>query len=173
MSIDIKQLEKNINLHSLQPTFLNLELHHVIALDENTFRFADWNETPGKNEQKFYCFLVDKELLIPAGNVALKKSYILKNEPAYPVLESYKDFVSIIKSLPKKSVAKCVRNFSAEDIDTIKKELGEKYETVEKHIVKSPEGEHIILKVNDIDISISKTMVYFRYRNPFISSPMD
>ena len=57
MNIDTKQLEINVNLHSLQPGFLNAELHYIIAASENTFRFANRDEEPKKGEQKFYCFL--------------------------------------------------------------------------------------------------------------------
>ena len=46
MNIDIRQLEINVNLHSMQPGFLNYELHYIIASNENNFRFVSWNEEP-------------------------------------------------------------------------------------------------------------------------------
>src|SRR5437660_12809607 len=99
MNIDLKQLEINVNFHSLQPGFLNSELHYIIATDENTFQFADWNEAPQEHEQKFYCFLMEKEFFIPAGNITLKESYVLKEEPIYPLLSTHKDFISAIEAM--------------------------------------------------------------------------
>jgi len=46
MNIDLKELAINVNIHALQPDFLNLELHYIIAENENTFRFVDWNVLP-------------------------------------------------------------------------------------------------------------------------------
>src|SRR5436189_3517 len=90
MNIDLKQLEINVNFHSLQPGFLNSELHYVIASDE--------------------------------------------------------------------------------DIDTMKKSLQEKYGEVETHIVSSREAQHQLFVVNDVEISVSDNMVYFRMKAPFYES---
>src|SRR3982750_1173131 len=123
MSIDIQQLETNVNLHAIQPDFRNLELHYIIAENENNFRFAAWHEQPNANEQKFYCFLQEKELFIPAGNVVLKESYVLITEPAFPVVKDCKDFLQIINAVRSNGVGKAVRQFSMEDLETIKKDL--------------------------------------------------
>jgi hypothetical protein len=167
MTLDTKQLELNFNLHALQPNFLNLELHYIIAKSENDFRFAEWNENPGENEKKFYCFLVDKELFIPAGNITLKESYLLEEEPIYPTAATTEDFVKTIEGLEKFGSAKCVRKFSSDAVDNIQKELCEKYGQVDCHVVKSAEGQHYLMKVKHVDISISATMVYFRDASQF------
>ena len=62
MRINVSLLEINVNLHALQPDFLNSELYYVIAQSENSFRFAAWNEEPSADEEKFYCFLTEKEM---------------------------------------------------------------------------------------------------------------
>ncbi|HEY6976456.1 MAG TPA: hypothetical protein VH396_09200, partial [Chitinophagaceae bacterium] len=161
MSIDLKQLEINVNFHSLQPGFLNSELHYIIASDENTFQFAKWDETPQTNEQKFYCFLMKKELFIPAGNITLKESYVLQEKPIYPLLSCCEDFISAIEKIKQNRTTKYIRRFSDEDVDTLKNNLQEKYQDVETHIVTSHEAQHRLFVVNDIEISISDTMVYF------------
>jgi hypothetical protein len=170
MSIDKKQLEINVNLHSLQAGFLNYELHYVIASNENTFRFVNWNEEPQPGEQKFYCFLIEKDLLIPAGNVRLKESYILKDEPGYSFVSTSNDFINAIESLPKTGVCKCVRRFFNDDIGIIQNGLKEKYGEVEKHLVESRQGQHLILVLDSVEISIAATMVYFRHKAPFSQS---
>jgi len=170
MNIDLKQLEVNVNLHALQPDFLNLELHYVIAENENTFRFAGWSELPKENEQKLYCFLKEKEFKIPAGNIVLKESYVITKEPIYPLIANGKDFISVFKTVQKNKVAKGIRRFSSEDIETIKENLQKEFETVETHIVASPQLKHHIFVVNDVEVSVAPTMVYFRVKAPFSES---
>jgi hypothetical protein len=170
MNIDLKQLEINVNFHALQADFLNLELHYIIAENENTFRFVDWDKLPNANEQKFYCFLQQKEILIPGGNVALKESYVVTQEPIYPLISDCKDFVSVIETVQKNKVAKGIRRFSNEDLITIKNDLNDEFETVETHVVASPKLQHHIFVVNDTEISVAPTMVYFRIKAPFAES---
>jgi hypothetical protein len=170
MNIDLKQLEINVNFHSLQAGFLNLELHYIIASNENIFRFARWNEVAQVNEQKFYCFLMEKELFIPAGNITLKESYVLKAEPIYPFVSNCEDFISAIETINQNSIAKYIRRFSDENIEAIKKGLYEKYGAIEAHLVTSREAQHQLFVVNDIEISISATMVYFRIKASFSES---
>ena len=167
MNIDLKQLEINVNLHALQPDFLNLELHYIIAENEKTFRFAGWNELPNANERKFYCFLKEIEIFIPAGNVALKESYIVTQEPIYPVISDCKDFISVFETVQKNKVAKGIRRFSNEELETIKADLQKEFETVETHVVTSPELKHNIFILHDIEVSVAPTMVYFRIKAPF------
>ena len=168
--MNLQQLEINVNFHAMQPDFLNLELHYVIAEDENTFRFTDWNESPKMNEQKFYCFLKEKEIFIPGGNLTLKESYILSQEPLYPLIEDCKDFVSVFETVQKNKVAKGVRRFSNEELKTIKEDLQKEFKTVETHVVASPQLQHHIFVVNDIEVSVAPTMVYFRIKAPFAES---
>src|SRR5205823_7398992 len=97
MNINLEQLEINVNLHSLQPGFLNSEVHYIIASSVNNFRFAAWDEMPGKHEQKFYCFLMERKLFIPAGNIVLKESYVLTDKPIYPLASSYSDFAEALE----------------------------------------------------------------------------
>ncbi len=170
MSIDKKQLEINVNLYSLKPDFLNYELHYVIAENENSFRFAKWYEAPNDGEQKFYCFLTEQQLFIPAGNITLEESYVVKEEPVYPCVSSYTDFFSAIEKVQKEGVAKCIKCFNDEDTETIKKHLEEKYGVIKKHLVKSTEAQHLLLVFDHIEISISATMVYFRHKTPFNES---
>ncbi len=167
MNIDVKQLEINVNLHSRKPDFLNYELHYVIASDENTFRFVEWNESPNNNERKFYCFRMDKSLSIPTGNISLDENYLLKEDPVYPLLTNYSDFIPIIETLGRSGVAKGIKQFSNEEIDAIKNDLERKYGAIEKHTVTSNEAQHLILVLNNVEISISATMVYFRPKAPF------
>jgi hypothetical protein len=166
MSINLKQLEINVNLHSLQPGFLNYELHYIIASDENTFRFVDWDESPQSNEQKFYCFYTEEKLFIPAGNVTLYKSYVLREEPIYPCVRSLEDFIKIIDGLGNGS-AKCIKCFYNDDIDAIKNQLEKTYGVMEKHIVTSNEAQHLLLVLDNVEISVAATMVYFRPKAPF------
>ena len=170
MNIDIKQLEINVNLHSMQPGFLNYELHYIIASGENNFRFVSWHEEPHRNEQKFYCFLVEKELFIPSGNIVLKEHYVLKEEPVYPLISNANDFIAVIETLPKTVVYKCIRRFFDDDINTIHIDLEEKYGMVEKHVVTSPQSHHLIFVLDSVEISVSVTMVYFRHKAPFSES---
>src|SRR5690348_11167777 len=160
MNIDLKELAINVNIHALQPDFLNLELHYIIAENENTFRFVDWNVLPKENEQKFYCFLQEKEIFIPAGNVALKESYVVTREPIYPLISDCKDFASAFETVQKNKVAKGVRRFSNEELKTIKEDLQKEFKTVETHVVASPQLQHHIFVVNDIEVSVAPTMVY-------------
>lgn len=170
MSINVDQLEINVNLHALQPDFLNSELHYVIAQNENSFRFAAWDEEPGVGEEKFYCFLTEQELLIPAGNILLRQSYVLKEDSIYPPASNYIDFIEAIETLEENDAAKRIRQFYDEDVDNIKHGLEEKYDTVEKHIVTSRQGRHLLFLIKDVEISISAAMVYFRYKTPFNES---
>ncbi len=167
MSIDKTQLEINVNLFSLKPEFLNYELHYVIAESENSFRFASWDEEPGPGEQKFYFFLTENELFIPAGNITLEESYVLKEEPIYPCVSSNKDFIAAIEKVRESGVAKCVKCFSNADTDNIKEQLEDKFGKIEKHLVKSSQGQHLLLVFEQFEISISATMVYFRWKTPF------
>ena len=170
MKTDLKQLEINVNMHAVQPDFLNLELHYVIAENENQFRFADWKEIPNEEEEKFYCFLQDKELLIPAGNIALKESYVVTREPVYPQITTCKDFISAIDTVKKSKVAKAIRRFSNEDLAAIKHDLQQEFAIVETHVVTSPSLQHHIFVVGDVEISVAPTMVYFRMKAPFSDS---
>lgn len=170
MSIDTKQLEINVNLYTLEPDFLNYELHYVIASSENNFRFATWDEMPGTGEKKFYFFLTEQPLHIPAGNITLEQSYVLKEEPIYQCVSSFDDFVIAIEKVKKDGVGKSIRCFSNEDTDTIKNKLQEKYGSIEKHLVTSSQGQHLLLVFEAIEISISATMVYFRHKTPFNAS---
>lgn len=170
MGIDKKQLEINVNLYALKPDFFNYELHYVIADGENSFRFATWNEEPGAGEQKFYFFLTEDELHIPSGNITLHQSYVLKEEPIYQCVSSYDDFTKAIEKVETDGVAKAVRCFSAEDADAIRASLEEKYGPIEKHLVTSSQGQHMLLVFDNIEISISATMVYFRHKTPFNAS---
>lgn len=170
MSIDKKQLEINVNLHTLQPDFLNYELHYVIAESENCFRFATWDEQPKPGEEKFYFFLTEDELHIPAGNITLEESYVLKEKPIYPCVSSYKDFIIAIEKVQKEGVAKCIKCFSDEDTDLIRQQLEEEFGNIEKHLVRSSQGQHLLLVFDQVEISISATMVYFRHKSPINES---
>jgi len=170
MSFNIDQLEINMNLHTLKPDFLNSELYYIIAEDENSFRFASWDEEPGVDEEKFYCFLTERELLIPAGNTLLKESYVLRESPLYPLVTNHTDFAGVIETLGKSNPAKCIRRFYNEDIDAIKEGLEEKFGMVEKHVVTSRQGQHLLFLINNIEISVSATMVYLRYKTLFNES---
>lgn len=170
MNLDVQQLELNVNLHALQPDFRNLELHYIIAENENIFRFTAWEEIPNSNEQKCYCFLQEKELFIPAGNVVLKESYTLSRVPIYPVITDCKDFLQLINTVKSKGVGKGIRQFSTESLETIKKDLEAEFEKVETHIVTSPKLQHHIFVVEDVEISVAPTMVYFRRKAPFAES---
>lgn len=167
MNIDIQQLTENVNLHAMQPDFLNLELHYVIAESADLFRFVNWQDQPGGNEKKFYCFLQDKALSIPAGGVVLKESYMLTEQPIYPVIKDCKDFLQIIKKVQQNKVGKGIRHFLMEDLETIKKDLEDEFENVKTHVVASPKLQHHIFVVDDVEISVAPTMVYFRLKAPF------
>lgn len=168
--MDRKQLEMNVNLHSLQPNFLNSELHYIIAKDETTFRFSKWNEKPAAYETKFYCYLTEQPLFIPAGNISLEESYVLNTEPVYPVISDCHDFIDAIEKVKKDGVSKSIRQFSDKDIADFKTDLEKKYGTVEKHLVQSGQGQHLLLIFDSSEVSISQSMVYFRHKAPFSDS---
>jgi hypothetical protein len=167
MNIILKQLEISVDLHAVQPEFLNLELHYIIAERGNKFRFTDWNEMPKANEQKFYCFLQEKQLLIPAGNIVLKGSYVIMSEPIYPLITDCNDLIDVIETVNKDRPAKAIRQFSNEDLESIKRDLQKKFALVETHIVASPRLKHHILVADHHEISVSPTMVYLRMKAPF------
>jgi len=167
MNIDLPQLEINVNLHAIEPDFRNLELHYIIAENENNFRFTDWQEQPNANEQKFYCFLREKEVFIPAGNIVLKESYSLSQEPVYPIIKDCKDFLQMINTVRANGIGKAIRQFSMEDLEQIKKDLEDEFDNVETHVVASPKLQHHIFVVDDVEISVAPTMVYFRLKAPF------
>jgi hypothetical protein len=168
--MNIEQLTINVNLHCLHPNFLNSELYYIIASAENVFRFGAWDEEPAVGEEKYYCYLQEKELHIPAGDVYLKESYELTKQPPYPVVQTPADFIPILHSLEQTGVAKAIRCFSAEEIDAIKHELEKEYGAVQKHLVTSTEAQHQLMVFTNIEISISATMVYFRKRVPITES---
>jgi hypothetical protein len=170
MSINLKQLEINVNLYCLRPDFLNYELHYIIASNENEFRFAEWDELPAENEKKFYAFLLEKELFIPAGNITLKESYELTETPMYPVLKDHTDFIPVIEYLGSSGLAKCIKQFHDKDIDVIKNNLENTVGPIEKHLVTSNEAQHLLLVLNNAEISVSATMIYFRPKAPFSES---
>lgn len=170
MSIDKKQLEINVNLHTLQPNFLNYELYYVFAESENQFRFGTWDEQPKNGEQVFYFFLTQQPLHIPAGNINLDQSYVLREEPAFPCVSSVEDFIRSIEEVKKDGVTKCIKCFSNDAIDNIKTQLEEKYGSIERHVVTSSQGQHLLLIFDDIEVSISATMVYIRRKTLFNDS---
>jgi hypothetical protein len=170
MSINLKQLETNVNLHCLRQEFLNYELHYIIASNENEFRFAGWDELPAGNEEKFYAFLLEKELFIPAGNITLKESYELTETPVYPVLKNHIDFIPVLESLGNSGIAKCIKQFPDKDLDIIKNNLEDTVGPIEQHRVTSNEAQHVLLVLNNAEISVSATMVYFRPKAPFSES---
>jgi len=167
MSVDKKQLEINVNLYALEPDFLNYELHYVIAKNENSFRFANWDDKPESGEEKFYFFLTKQELHIPAGDITLQQSYALREDPVYQCVSSYEDFVTAIEKVKIDGVGKSIRCFSNVQIDIIKDKLINKYGPIEKHVVTSSQGQHLLFVFDDIEVSISATMVYFRHLTPF------
>ena len=167
MNIDIQQLTVNVNQYAMQPDFLNLELHYVMAKSADLFRFTDWQDNPGVNEQKFYCFLQDKTLTMPAEGVVLKESYVLTEQPIYPVIKDCKDFLQTIKMVQQNNVGKGIRHFLMKDLETIKKDLEDEFEKVETHVVASPKLQHHIFVVENVEISVAPTMVYFRLKAPF------
>ncbi len=162
--MNLAQLEMNVNLHSLQPGFRNRELHYVIASDENSFRFAEHDEPAKENEQRFYCFLTDKPITIPAGNIQLSRSYVLDTKPAYPLLKTAADFQPFIDCIDDDCTGKAIRDFSDEDIKIIQQELMQRYGSAELHMVNSTEFAHLLLILPQVEISISATMVYFKQK---------
>lgn len=165
--MNIEQLEINVNLYAMRQDFLNLELHYVIAANENTFRFATWSDEPKGGEQKYYCFLSENELFIPAGGITLKQSYVLKEEPEYRLIANVDDFIDMLGKVSGRGVGKGIRQFGDSEIDSIKDSLCTTYGDCEKHIVRSAEAQHLLFVVKNIEISISATMVYFRQKAEF------
>src|SRR5438128_2532062 len=164
MDLDKKQLEINVNLFSLQPNFFNYELHYVVARNENNFRFVAWDEKPKEGEQKFYFFLSQQELFIPAGSITLSQSYVLSEEPLYPCVSTYHDFAQAIERVKNEGVGKFVKCFYDDNTEVIKKQLEDHFGAIEKHLVTSSQGQHLLLIFDNIEISISATMVYFRHK---------
>ena len=66
--------------------------------------------------------------------------------------------------------AKAVRAFSAEQLELMKDDLAKEFTKVETHVVASPNLQHHILVVDNIEISVSPTMVYLRAKAPFSES---
>jgi len=170
MNIDLEQLAINVNLHALQSSFFNLELHYIIAKNENSFRFTDWNELPNRGEQKFFCFLQRKDLFIPAGNIVLKESYVVTQHPIYPLIVDCKDLITVMNIAKSQTVAKGIRRFSDKDFTAMQNDLQKEFATVKKHMVTSPSLRHHLFVVDEIEISVAPTMVYFRKKAPFSES---
>ena len=168
MVSNLNQLEINVNLCALQAGFINQELHYIIAKDEQDFRFVSWDEEPhSPDENKYYCFLLQQALLIPAGNISLKESYILREKPFYPIVANVEDFARIIKSMGKGDSKKCIRRFFDKEIDELVNSLRAQFDEVEKHLIQSDEARHLVLVIDDAEVSVSENMVYFRQRAPF------
>lgn len=161
---DLPQLVINVNLHALQPGFLNSELHYIIASGSNHFRFVPWDEEPAPGEEKFYCFLVEEPLNIPAGNVEVKESYQLVREPFYPIITNGVDVVQMIESMGAKGASKGIRHFHDDVLPDIQHALQEKYGPVHQHVVKSNEWQHYLLVMDHLEISIAATMVYIKQK---------
>lgn len=171
--MDMEQLTMNVNMHSLQPNFYNCELHYIIASDEKTFRFAGWEEQPESNELRFYYFLNSHELTIPAGDITMKQSYQLYTKPLYPLLSTPEDFIATINLLDDKGASKAIRKFNDASIEPICQVLRTKYGNVQQHFVKSTEWQHLLLVMDNIEISIAATMVYFKQKVHFTGQHYD
>jgi len=171
--MNLEQLTMNVNLHRLQPNFLNCELYYIIASNENEFRFAAWNDQPQPGEEKYYCFLQDQPLHIPAGNIDLKESYVLSERPPYPIMQQAEDFIAAIDQLAQTGVSKAIRCFDIHEMDQIRQALDKHYGSSEEHLVRSDEAQHQLVVVNNVEISIAATMVYFRRRVPITQEHYD
>jgi hypothetical protein len=167
MAIDLQRLQLNVNLLSLQPGFKNQELQYIIATDDQNFRLADWRDEPGEGETKFYCFLLQKDLFLPQGNIVLKQSYVVSEQPMYPVIQTAEDFITMIRSIEECHACKGIRQFEVNAVDAIVSELRNTFDNVQKHLVQSDEAQHLVLVIRDVETSISANMVYFRQKAPF------
>lgn len=167
MNLDLAQLQRNVNVHATRPEFLNQELHYVIAENADLFRFVGWEAQPHANEQKFFCFLQPTELSIPERGIVLKESYTLSTEPLFPVITDCKGFLQMIQTVQQEKVGKAIRQFSLETLENIKNELLDEFDTVETHVVASPQLKHHIFVVDNVEISVAPTMVYLRIKAPF------
>lgn len=166
MHIDINELQKNVNLFAKQPGFVNLELHYIIAKTNEDFRFATWDEEADDNEIKYYCFLSDHETT--GENAPFKESYVLSDDPIYPIVSNFHDFKKEIESISiEPGLDKGIRRFHDSQIEGLQNDLWEEFVECEKHVVTSVEAKHLLFVVKDVEVSISKTMVYFRYKAPF------
>jgi len=56
MNIDLKKLEINLNLHALQPQFLNLELHYIIAEMKTIFALRTGTKSLANVNRNFIVF---------------------------------------------------------------------------------------------------------------------
>ncbi|HEX6914427.1 MAG TPA: hypothetical protein VF145_04260 [Chitinophagaceae bacterium] len=166
MDINLRKLEENVNLHTLQPGFLNRELYYVIALDPQHFRFVEPEEEAGEGEMKLFCYLSDREILIPAGNIILKKSYVVTPAPPFEIIRKAEDFYRFIDCIGENCVGKAIRGFSEEALGGIAAALKQRYGNADQHIVTSPEFSHLLFILPEAEISISSTMVYFKQRLP-------
>jgi hypothetical protein len=89
------------------------------------------------------------------------------DQPVYPIIPDYEGFKDMIERVPEEhGVAKGIRKFSIEQVDEIKDKLCNEYGDCEKHLVSSKEAQHLLFVVKNVEISISATMVYFRYKSP-------
>lgn len=165
-TIDLKQLEINVNMYALQPDFLSLELHYIIASSDKEFRFVEWHEEPKEGEFKFFCFLTDNQLHIPAGDVLLPESYVLTDEAVFPLIANTDDFMSAVDNVSKENTVKGIRRFTTDNLEVIRQNLENKYGFAELHQVKSGQGSHLILLTDSVEFSISATMVYCRSKTP-------
>jgi hypothetical protein len=105
--------------------------------------------------------------VIPAGNVVLKESYIITQEPIYPFVSDWRDFISFFGTVRKNQVTKGIRRFSNKELEIIKADLQKEFDAVEAHVVASRQLQHHIFIVNHIEVSVAPTMVYFRMEGPF------
>lgn len=167
MTIQLDQLQTVVNLHALHPDFYNSELHYVLAKSELDFRFAQWNDAPEPNERLFYCCLTNETMLIPAGRITLTQGFRLYTTAPYPTIQNSAELQSIIQQVNSTATTKAIRNFDIEMIAAMAEELKIHFNEVHLHQVASYEGQHTLLLVNDVEISIAKNMIYFINKTPF------
>lgn len=162
MHIDKDALEKIVNLHTLQPGFLNSELHYVLAKSPLDFKFTNWKTTVDDDAKLYYCFLTDQPLHISAGDITVDESYTLSEDPIYPIIASFEDFCILLDDVRAGAVVKGIRQFEDETLEQMRTLLSHKYGNAELHVVSSRQGQHTLLIFDNIEVSVANTMVYFR-----------
>lgn len=158
--MNISKIQNEFNKLSLAPNFNRAELHHIIAYDNGSFIFVDWDYTAKTNEKKFFCLLVDKEFNIPGFNHVWDKSYELREKNIYQPISNSSHLILAINKQGTQKLRKYSREFSIDAVQQIRDELKSKYSDLKSYFSLCMQGQIYVIEVAGIFISITFSMVY-------------
>lgn len=159
--MNIDKIQQEFNEFSLAPNFNRADLHYIKVDDKDSFQFSYWNDKLQTNQKRFYCFLTDRDFTMEGWNLTWPKSYVLYVSPIYPIVVNSEDFVEQLRNIKADEIIKCVRQFSEDDINTIRDELKQKFTGLESNFSFTMQGILRVFKIEEKYIVITFSMVYF------------